>query len=292
MTRSFNSIEAVMFALRFIGQAFVTFLRLGWMGLGVMIAGWALIVESGGSVSLGGMTFGTRAKEGVIEAGFSQSAGVFMTFGQSLLLSTVGIVVILIGFLLLVPAATAVVRRAAGAEPRSGFLPRFGAHEISFLLANLIILGVIAIASIFIAVSAVLGLGFYFSGGAQVLQDLDATGMTIVLLMFLALAASLWVVIRFSLFPVHAAVTGRLSVGEGWRLTKGRFWKLFLTYVLLQIVFFAIELGLGFLGIALIAVGLTLVSALLSLALQLASQLASMNLASDIFRQMENSHPE
>lgn len=59
---------------------------------------------------------------------------------------------------------------------------------------------------------------------------------------FGALCLFVWIAVRLSLTSAASFDTGRLAIGDSWRLTRGRFWPLFGAYILATVLFAIIGL--------------------------------------------------
>ncbi len=82
-----------------------------------------------------------------------------------------------------------------------------------------------------------------------ILAAIPASGQTVVLLGTAAtVIIDTWIGVRLSLAPVHTFAEGRFHIFGYWRLTRGNFWRLLLSYFYLAlqivVVFVAVAIGL------------------------------------------------
>ncbi|MEE4210863.1 MAG: hypothetical protein V2I43_16560 [Parvularcula sp.] len=272
--RNFHGIGAIVFALRYGFLGVPTFLRLAWLPL---IAGAILfyfLVEAGGNVAFGGANSGFGS--GGAEISVSQG---FMVTADTWTLELIILALLMVGAAILtVPALAAVTREAAGHPPRGGFLPVFGRKERAYLgaLAVLLILMIIA------------------AGAAVTLVSLAAK-VAIPLAVLVGLIAGSVIIfglVRICLFPTHAAVTGRIAPFEAASLTQGVFFKLLGTFILTVVIFWAIGLGVGILGLALGTLGGAILAQLPGALLQLYNNLANTGLTGRIFSDLNGFPPK
>ena len=105
------------------------------------------------------------------------------------------------------------------------FLPYFGVALAGFVLATGMAAGVAA------------------AGGGDA-----AAGVAVLLIIpvyFLALGVMIWVGIRLSFAGPASVGEGRFVIFESWSMTKGRFWTLFLAYLLQFVIVFVAYLVVG-----------------------------------------------
>ncbi|WP_397419867.1 hypothetical protein [Phenylobacterium sp.] len=102
---------------------------------------------------------------------------------------------------------------------------RLGATELRLTAANLICVGIYAASAV---------LAIVFTAGATTVGEIGAF-----LALVLVLAFGLWLGVRLSLLTPTVFVTNRVSVGEAWRNTQGRFWPLF-GMIVMAVVFYVI----------------------------------------------------
>lgn len=102
---------------------------------------------------------------------------------------------------------------------------RLGATELRLTAANLICVGIYAASAV---------VAIVFSAGASSVGDVGAF-----LALVLVLAFGLWLGVRLSLLTPTVFVTNRVSVGEAWRNTQGRFWPLF-GMIVIAVIFYVI----------------------------------------------------
>ncbi|MFN9928626.1 MAG: hypothetical protein ACK53I_16990 [Phenylobacterium sp.] len=102
---------------------------------------------------------------------------------------------------------------------------RLGATELRLTAANLICVGIYAASAV---------LAIVFTAGATTVGEVGAF-----LALVLVLAFGLWLGVRLSLLTPTVFVTNRVSVGQAWRNTQGRFWPLF-GMIVMAVVFYVI----------------------------------------------------
>jgi hypothetical protein len=142
----------------------------------------------------------------------------------------------LVGGLLSMIAFAAVVRAASRpADERFAYL-RVGMDELrliglSILLALMImasiLVGMLLIGVIGAALGAVVG---------------SVGGVLAGVLAIALLCATLYAEVRISLAGVFTIIERRIVIKDAWRATKGRFWSLFLSYLLLGLVFLVLSI--------------------------------------------------
>ncbi|MCW3834537.1 hypothetical protein ACFQ1E_04285 [Sphingomonas canadensis] len=95
---------------------------------------------------------------------------------------------------------------------------------------------VIVIAAIILGFILMLMLFMLTGLVAVITRDSPATGGIVgFLLAVAALCLVIWVMVRLSLIYAVSFLRGRLSIDEAWAATRGRFWTLFLAYLLIAI---------------------------------------------------------
>jgi hypothetical protein len=267
--RNFDGTGAIVFALRYGFLGIPTFLRLAWLPLIATAVLVFFLVEAGANFEFGGAESGFGS--GGAEISLSQG---FMLTADTWTLRMIILALLLVGAAILtVPALAAVTREAAGHSPRGGFLPVFGREERAYFgaLAVLVILMIVAAG---LAVTVV-------SLAAEVAIPLA------VLVGLIAVAVIVFGLVRICLFPTHAAVTGRIAPLEAVALTHGVFFKLLGTFALFIVIFWAIGLGVGILGLALGTMGGAILAQLPGTLLQLYNNLANAGLTSRIFSDLD-----
>lgn len=136
-------------------------------------------------------------------------------------------------FLLVMAAAaflmsviTAGVMRLVLRPTETGLLHlRLSSTELRLTGANLICVGIYAASAV---------VAIVFTAGAATVGGVGAT-----LAAGLVLAFGVWLGVRLSLFTPTVFVTNRLSVGEAWANSQGRFWPLF-GMIVMAVVFYVI----------------------------------------------------
>ncbi|GEM_PF-3809686 len=116
---------------------------------------------------------------------------------------------------------------------------RFGRDEVLVMLSQLvyflIFFGVILLFYIFLAI--VIGLGAVIGGGGGALA-----GIFLFLGIIALIVGSIWIGIRLSPITPLSVVRGRLALGEAWRVTKGRFWLVFASFVVVFVIAYIVSL--------------------------------------------------
>jgi hypothetical protein len=142
-----------------------------------------------------------------------------------------------LGGLLLMLVAFAAVVRAAAREESEGFLYlRVGMDELRLIGLTLLII-LLALAAEFVAILVLGILGGVLGAmlGAKV-----GIGLGIVLGIILFCAA-IYAQVRLSLAGVLTVIQHRIVIKDAWRVTKGQFWSLFLSYLVLGIIYLMVS---------------------------------------------------
>jgi hypothetical protein len=289
MKPNFHAIEAIAYGLGYGVKGLPTFFRLGWLPT-LLLFGIALYLTSQGTdFNFGGSETSTSVRvdgDGSVGQFGIQSGRSFEINPEEwtapIIASAFGAIFALF---LMIPAFVAMTREAAGVEVRSGFLPAFGGPEIAYVAAAILsiliylLFGAVAV----IAIALPMGLtGALLEG--QLSED--AIGPLAVILILLFVVALIWFAIRFSLFVNHAAVTGRIAPVEAFKMTGGRFWKLFGAYILLAIIVGIIGFGIEMVGLAFSAFNMIWLPLLISLTSQLYQTVAQTGFAGRVVRDL------
>lgn len=254
MKPNFHAIDAIAYALRSGITKLPVFVRRGWLGVAVFVA--AILVFAGTMMEAAETFEDLDAGEIVYEfsaqmdAFFSgepyerdydpfeglddeeeQFLGAFFLamFGQFL------------GLILMVPGFVDLYRAAAGRTPPAGWLPGFGRAEWSLIVA--VILSFLALVA-FMMVAAIPAAGLAY------LAYLIEFPVALVLVVLAFAVAVIWFQIRIALVPAHAALREEVAFGDGFALTRGRFWKLLGTLILFAVIMWLISTLFSFLGMA------------------------------------------
>ena len=107
---------------------------------------------------------------------------------------------------------------------------RLGMDEVRLFVLSCLFLVVLVTG--FLLATVVLGLHFVGAGE-------DALGVMQLVLLLLGLTAFLYFGTRLSLVFALTLKQGAFSVDDGWRLTKGHFWTLFATFLIISVLLFA-----------------------------------------------------
>jgi len=139
--------------------------------------------------------------------------------------------------LVLYPAAYAAANRVVlrPEESRNAYL-RLGGEELNQFVLMLILWAA--------------GMAVYFAaalaGGAVVVAVYFAARQALpivsIALVIAAIGGSVYALVRLSLVSAVTFDTGRLAIREAWELTRGRFWPLFWTYVLVWLLMLIVVL--------------------------------------------------
>lgn len=73
-------------------------------------------------------------------------------------------------------------------------------------------------------------------GALAVTAGPEAFGISMVVTLAVVLVAALWFQVRVSLMFPMTLLTGNIAIGEGWRLSRGHFWTLFLGYLVIGLI--------------------------------------------------------
>lgn len=278
MNRNFHAIGAITFALPFPLNSVATALRLGWLPLLLVIVATVVFEQAGVSWSYGGVQ---TSAEIDLSGNASASAGRgFEISPEEFTLPVIGGIGLMIAaYVLAMPMFTNMIRTINGQQPEAGYLPTFGPHEVAYLIANLILLG--AVVGFALAIGAVFTPIFLAGDDAPSALVLAAALITLVLLF-----GFIWFVVRAMAFAPHAAVTGRASFGEAFRMTKGRFWKLFGTVILFSVVLVLIDMAIGLVQLAAGSIMSIVVAVAIALVWQLYQMIANVALTAAIYRDL------
>lgn len=141
--------------------------------------------------------------------------------------------------LLFVSVMSCAVYRAVLRPEEGGFAwLRLGSDE--FRMAGLYILMTFIIAFL----GLILGLGFFFVAGGSALMT-GGGGGSIGIAILLAVICGLFFIyasIRVSLIFPMTFLRRQISIDEGWGLSRGRFWTLFLAYLVIGIIMLVINM--------------------------------------------------
>lgn len=274
MKPNFHAIEAIVYGLKFGVTGIPTALKRGWLSIliggGATLGVFGVIMSSSypeavqGGFGLGAL-FGDLAeqvRQVFDEIEVEEIEDLEAIFGDEATQNMAGTVLLLaaaqfLSAILFIPALVDLYRKATGQETRPGFLPGFGREEWSLFL-SVVLFALVSL--LFYALLAVPIFGLMAMGGAM-----ENPLVIFVAGAFAAIAVA-WFSVRIQLFPIHAALTGRVALIEAFGLTGGRFWKLLGTNLLLVVVLVVLSFGLGLLSTALdllVVVGVSVVVDLL-----------------------------
>jgi hypothetical protein len=133
---------------------------------------------------------------------------------------------------LAVMLGTATQRAVLRPEQGGFFYLRLGLDELRMLGLALLLFVMLYVGILVLGLVLGLAMGVaVMSGGAG-----GAFAAAMVVYIAAMLAAVIWFEVRFSLaFPL-TLLRGRIIIGEAWRLSRGRFWTLFLAYFALTLI--------------------------------------------------------
>lgn len=147
--------------------------------------------------------------------------------------------------------AGAVTRAVLFPQDRRFFYLRLSSRELWMGLVWLVLIILLVIvgfaAMIPVGVMAVVAAVAGGEGGP------GFAGIFIFLLALAAVAAVLWALVRVSLAPVASFAERGFKIEEGWRLSRGQFWKMFLVGVALVAILMVVQIVLLAVGFAVAA---------------------------------------
>ncbi len=113
---------------------------------------------------------------------------------------------------------------------------------VGYILAMAPYFGIVLVALIVGAVVA--GVAAAGGGGSDGAAAIGAMvmGLLILVAYCVGLGMTIWVGIRLSYAAPASVGEKRFVIFESWRMTKGRFWTLFLAYLIVLVLFYAVEL--------------------------------------------------
>ena len=148
------------------------------------------------------------------------------------------------GFLMMIPFYLIVTAVGVAAGTRAILSPeksafgylRLGGDELRLIVVSLVIGLVVGAA--YMAGAIFVGIVIAIAGAAGGIAADSPGFIAVVVLAFLpVLLLLLWLLVRFSLAPAQTLRTRSISIFGSWRLTKGRSGKLFVTYLLVLLVY-------------------------------------------------------
>jgi hypothetical protein len=173
-------------------------------------------------------------------------AEIFALFSQIAPLYLLMFPLTLVFYAVLFAAMNRAVLRPANSA--FGYL-RLGADEwrqfVLMLWAFVVALGLelaVFIGGAIVAVIAVAIFGAMHKGGYDIAGGAGGGTLAAIGLVLVYIAAYFYVLVRFSLASAMTFDTGKVSLLRSWRLTRGRFWSMFGTYVLATILSVVISL--------------------------------------------------
>jgi hypothetical protein len=125
-------------------------------------------------------------------------------------------------------------------RPEQGSLAymRLGMDELKMFALAFVMLVIFYVGMI------VLMLVLFLIAGALALATGPAGGFVSALIVLCGLVAAIfWFQVRISLMFPLTLMTGNIAIGEGWRLSRGRFWTLFGGYLVINLIIVALWTG-------------------------------------------------
>jgi hypothetical protein len=126
---------------------------------------------------------------------------------------------------------TATQRAVLRPEQGGFFHMRLGMDELkmfalAFVLLILLYIGLVVLGIVFAIIL----------GAAAVAAGPEAMALPMVIFLCVMIAAVLWFEVRVSLMFPLTLMTGNIAIGEGWRLSRGRFWTLLGGYLVVGLI--------------------------------------------------------
>jgi hypothetical protein len=208
------------------------------MNVGSILGGaFSLIRERPGAVAVWGLIY--LVTDVVLAFGTSALLGANVN-----MIGTWSLILLLnFSLSLVVMVLYTAVQRAVLRPGERGFASlRLGMDEVRAVLLLIFYVVLFYVGLIFLGVVMVLFVGATASTGSL------ATMWLMVVLQFIALFCLLaWFYVKLSLsFPL-TLLRGRFVIGEGWSLSRGRFWTLFGAYFVIFVIMFVLSLVVGLL---------------------------------------------
>jgi len=191
----------------------------------VAIAIWTVVFALYGFASSGAALGGTSAQLADLEAlrsGAISPLGMVGAFSLVILLALVFSAVM----------ACAVYRVVLRPDERSFGGLRLGMDELRMMGLFLILI----VAGIFLGLVVGLLLMLVFGGAIAATGGGGGTVLLIGILYFAMILACIYVGVRLSLIFPMTFVRKRIAIDEGWALTRGRFWTLFLVFLVVFVL--------------------------------------------------------
>lgn len=234
---SFSILEATLSGFRLIQKK--PGVLVVWAAFGfLMFLGFVAVIL----LTVGGALMGALQQAGAV----SQSPGVLLSAAGGVVgMLAVGLPVAMLVSAMYQAAAYRVVLEPA--RDRWGYL-RIGLDEVRVAISTLALVLLIGVA-VFIPAALFGVLGAALRGWPQAEFVFQGAG-------FLATLAWLgFLIVRFSLAPVMTYAEKRIVVFESWGLTGPVFWRVAATYLLIFLLTLVVWLTLGFVGNALLFLG-------------------------------------
>jgi hypothetical protein len=175
------------------------------------------------------ITSATEAQRQALESGPQALPGVPAGIGLFFL----AYLLILVWLLMLF---TASVRMTASSGEDKFLWLRFGGDELR--LIGLIALYMVASVALWLVVALVFGLVF----GIATAASPTIGGILAVILAIACFCGAIWLYVRISLIGAVVVLERTFAIRKGWQATKGHFWTLLGTYLVLFLAYFVLEI--------------------------------------------------
>ncbi|TMJ18642.1 MAG: hypothetical protein E6G92_02025 [Alphaproteobacteria bacterium] len=176
-----------------------------------------------------GRTFGAMASAGKDPA--AAMAQMSSTMGTFLLVE--------FGMMILFVVLFTATQRAVLRPEQSGFAYiRVGMDELKMFALAFVLLILLYVGMLIVGI-----VGAIIIGVVAVAAGPAAMGVSMIVLFCALIALAIWFEVRVSLMFPLTLMTGNIAIGEGWRLSKGRFWALFGGYLVVGLILLVLWIG-------------------------------------------------
>jgi hypothetical protein len=142
-------------------------------------------------------------------------------------------------FILFIILFTATQRAVLRPEQAGFAYIRLGMDELRMLGLSLLLLIIFYAVTLVVGILVGLVMGLALSGGGSGGGAAAAVLLTI-LFTCAILVFGIWFQVRVSLMFPLILIRGQIALGEGWRLSRGRFWTLFGAYLIIILLLFVL----------------------------------------------------
>jgi hypothetical protein len=195
----------------------------------VLVWGLCYMVAIGVMSAVMGRTFGALASADKDPAAAMAQMSSMM---GTILLAEFGMMIL---FVVLFTAT----QRAVLRPEQGGFAyMRIGMDELKMFALAFVLLILLYVGMLVVGVIAAIVIG-----AVTVAAGPAAMGISMIFLICALLAAAIWFEVRVSLMFPLTLMTGNIAIGEGWRLSKGRFWTLFGGYFVIGLILTVLWIG-------------------------------------------------